>query len=179
MVARFQPPTKLVVAQFRIFLATPGNFLSMFWGLFWRSMLQCCQWFAPPSWARLDCRHCSLSEFFCSLFSEQWPLEKWKVNEKSLTSSTCSLGAFWAIGTHLPSEKFILLDFSIPRVPIWSPSLTDLYFWYLFVAGQSVCQQTNTKYIAGQPATEYPPFLAVNPMENLKVKTKARDPQTW
>ena len=34
MVARFRPPTKLVVAQFRIFLATPGNFLSMFLGLF-------------------------------------------------------------------------------------------------------------------------------------------------
>ena len=34
MVARFQPPTKVVVAQFRIFLATPRNFLSTFWGLF-------------------------------------------------------------------------------------------------------------------------------------------------
>ena len=29
-VARFQQPTKLVVAQFRIFQATPGTFLSMF-----------------------------------------------------------------------------------------------------------------------------------------------------
>ena len=30
MVARFQPPTKVVVAQFQTFLATPGNFLSTF-----------------------------------------------------------------------------------------------------------------------------------------------------
>ena len=33
-VARIQPPTKLVVAQFRIHLATPWTFLSTFWGLF-------------------------------------------------------------------------------------------------------------------------------------------------
>ena len=30
----------------------------------------------------------------------------------------------------------------------WSPNSTDLYFWYLFV----ICQQTNTKDIAGQSA---------------------------
>ena len=30
MVARFQPPTKVVVAQFRTFQATAGTFLSMF-----------------------------------------------------------------------------------------------------------------------------------------------------
>ena len=59
-VARFQPPTKLVVAQFWIFQATPGTFLSMFWVFFWRSVMQSCQWFAPPSWARLDCRHCTI-----------------------------------------------------------------------------------------------------------------------
>ena len=34
------------------------------------------------------------------------------------------------------------------RNPSWSPNSTDLYFWYLFV----VCQQTNTKDIAGQSA---------------------------
>ena len=34
MVARFQPPTKLVVAQFLIFQATAGTFLSTFRGLF-------------------------------------------------------------------------------------------------------------------------------------------------
>ena len=34
MVARFQPPTKVVLAQFQIFLATPGTFLSTFWGSF-------------------------------------------------------------------------------------------------------------------------------------------------
>ena len=33
-VARIQPPTKLVVAQFRIHLATPWTFLSTFWGFF-------------------------------------------------------------------------------------------------------------------------------------------------
>ena len=26
---------------------------------FWRSVMQSCHWFAPPSWARLDCRHCT------------------------------------------------------------------------------------------------------------------------
>ena len=26
--------------------------------VFRRSVMQCCQWIAPPSWARLDCRHC-------------------------------------------------------------------------------------------------------------------------
>ena len=31
-VARIPPPTKLVAAQFRIVLATPGTFLSTFWG---------------------------------------------------------------------------------------------------------------------------------------------------
>ena len=30
MVARFHPPTKVVLAQFQIFLATPGTFLSTF-----------------------------------------------------------------------------------------------------------------------------------------------------
>ena len=30
MAARFQPPTKVVVAQFQTFLATPGTFLSTF-----------------------------------------------------------------------------------------------------------------------------------------------------
>ena len=25
----------------------------------WRSVMQSCQWFAPPSCARLDCRHCT------------------------------------------------------------------------------------------------------------------------
>ena len=25
---------------------------------FWRSLMQCCRWFTPPPWARLDCRHC-------------------------------------------------------------------------------------------------------------------------
>ena len=27
--------------------------------VFRRSVMQCCQWIAPPSWARLDCRHCT------------------------------------------------------------------------------------------------------------------------
>ena len=30
--------------------------------VFRRSVMQCCQWIAPPSRARLDCRHCSWSE---------------------------------------------------------------------------------------------------------------------
>ena len=33
----------------------------------------------------------------------------------------------------------------------WSPNSTDLYFWYLFVIFV-ICQQTNTKDIAGQSA---------------------------
>ena len=33
----------------------------------------------------------------------------------------------------------------------WSPNSTDLYFWYLFVM-TLLCQQTNTKDIAGQSA---------------------------
>ena len=32
MVARFQPPTKMVVAQFRIFRGTAGTFLAPFYG---------------------------------------------------------------------------------------------------------------------------------------------------
>ena len=34
-VARFQSPTKVVLAQFWIFLATHWTFLSTFWGFFW------------------------------------------------------------------------------------------------------------------------------------------------
>ena len=37
------------------------NVLSFF---FWRSVMQSCQWFVLPSWARLDCRHCSLRTYF-------------------------------------------------------------------------------------------------------------------
>ena len=38
---------------------------------FSRYVMQCCQWFAPPSWARLDCRHCKSNncnqwEFACA-----------------------------------------------------------------------------------------------------------------
>ena len=36
---------------------------------------------------------------------------------------------------------FIMID-KLPSPPSWSPNSTDLYFWYL-------CQQTNTKDIAG------------------------------
>ena len=39
MVARFQPPTKVVLAQFQTFLATPGTFLSTFCGSF--ELLHC------------------------------------------------------------------------------------------------------------------------------------------
>ena len=35
----------------------------------------------------------------------------------------------------------------------WSPNSTDLYFWYSFV----ICQQTNTKDIAGQSAKQKGP----------------------
>ena len=28
----------------------------------WRSVMQSCQWFAPPSCARLDCRHCTVGQ---------------------------------------------------------------------------------------------------------------------
>ena len=41
---------------------TSGNSLDLPFNVlrvFWRSVMQCCQWFAPPSWARLDCRHCN------------------------------------------------------------------------------------------------------------------------
>ena len=40
---------------------TSGNSLDLPFNVlrvFWRSVMQCCQWFAPPSCARLDCRHC-------------------------------------------------------------------------------------------------------------------------
>ena len=30
--------------------------------VFGRSVMQCCQWIAPPSRARLDCRHCTRSQ---------------------------------------------------------------------------------------------------------------------
>ena len=40
---------------------------------------------------------------------------------------------------------------SRPKLALsWSPNSTDLYFWYLFV---DICQQTNTKDIAGQSAS--------------------------
>ena len=41
---------------------TSGNSLDLPFNVlrvFWRSVMQCCQWFAPPSCARLDCRHCT------------------------------------------------------------------------------------------------------------------------
>ena len=43
---------------------------------FWTSVMQCCQWFVPPSWARLDCRHCTFldkSIFSTKLYQETPP----------------------------------------------------------------------------------------------------------
>ena len=51
----------------------------------------------------------------------------------------------------LSSRRAKRLWASRPKLALsWSPNSTDLYFWYLFV---DICQQTNTKDIAGQSAS--------------------------
>ena len=54
---------------------TSGNSLDLSFNVLrvvWRSVMQCCQWFAPPSCARLDCRHCTIKRHFLATFSDAW-----------------------------------------------------------------------------------------------------------
>ena len=56
-VARFQSPTKVVVAQFWIFLATPWTFLWTFWGFFLILTVHWGRRSAPHLWEGLDRPH--------------------------------------------------------------------------------------------------------------------------
>ena len=79
---------------------TSGNSLDLPFNVlrvFWRSVMQCCQWFAPPSCARLDCRHCSASSHFVINFDE-YHGNKDKENTKR--QSLCQEGRLWTQGRH-------------------------------------------------------------------------------
>ena len=87
---------------------TSGNSLDLPFNVlrvFWRSVMQCCQWFAPPSCARLDCGHCKSWHFLCcgvcdaahwcmlargSLSELSWHLIRQKGVGATLTEGNCT-----------------------------------------------------------------------------------------